>query len=670
MPIWIIARHSFKEAIRKRILVVAGIFALALVVSAPFWPAMTDSDRVKLVQDISLTAMTFLGVIIAVFISAYSLPSDVEERRIFTLASKPVRRHEILLGKLCGFLMVFAAVLALMGLLGNIVIRSVSTFSRVEVTAAEAPILINGLQIGAVGKGRELRITSTEGEYYSVVLPEDQTLKEAHIAASDVEVDKTSGQVRVTADGAALTRNGVEIAYAERSAEFAVKDLLDGSYTVYLPENLRIRRALVPASHMSAPRRSLIRAKRIVDPVGRVYRNQGAVRYEEDALVFETAVSKIGEIWRFAGIDADKLPAGEDVRVLMSVPGIYGVATDAGAPGRLGGRQIKEFDVALQITHPGSGRLLREAKAKAVWAERSFTMDFDLPRESLLGGAVDVTITHTDPQFLHLSTDFFSKRRTVTWHFEDLKMGRFGSEGKIRGEMLFELRRGNMPADGSAVAHVEFKIAPPSGLRNEIITVPIRSRKRVEFEFSREMIDPHGNVNVAVHKVPEPYAVGVPAKGATVSLLEKPVSFERSYFKAIALIFCQLALVGSASVAASTFVSGGVAALVGFFTYFCGQAVSLMNDILRIGPQAFAGHHHGPAVTPEGGGASWALIEPLLKVFVTVTPDASKLDAKEFILRGMDVPCGDVLAGIARTAAYLAVFMVFACFVFRRKELG
>ena len=95
-----------------------------------------------------------------------------------------------------------------------------------------------------------------------------------------------------------------------------------------------------------------------------------------------------------------------------------------------------------------------------------------------------------------------------------------------------------------------------------------------------------------------------------------------------------------------------------------------MSHILEIGPEALAGHHHGPAAATEGAHRSWTVVEPLLKIFVTMVPDVSKLDAKTFILQGLDVPGWNVLAGVGRVLAYTAVFMLIAHVVFRRKELG
>ncbi|NQT19468.1 MAG: ABC transporter permease subunit [Planctomycetes bacterium] len=653
----------------KRILVVSGIFALALVAGAPYWSGLDDADRVKLVKDISLTAMTFLGVIVAVFISAYSLPSDIEEKRISTVVSKPVRRRQILLGKFCGFLMILAVILAAMGIFSDAVIRAVSTSSRVKVTSAEAPIIADGQVIGAVGKGRELRVIGAGGDYYEVVLPDDLVVEEASIAAADVEMDKTAGQVKVAATNtAALVCNGVTIARVS-DATFAIKERLGDTYIVHLPESMRITKALVPAADTSPPHWSLIRAKRIVPPERRVFSNEGRVAYDKDALIMAMLVSSIGEVWHFPSIDAAELPAGQNVRVLLRLPGFYGVVDETNASGRFDQDRIDELDVDLLITSIRQPGRIDRVRTRATWAGSFFAMSFELPREILAGG-VDVVIAATRPGFIDTSRHTFSDGRSAAWHFRGLKMNRFNAKGKIRAEVQFNLNHVNLPAHGGRVADVELKVSSPSGGRSRIITVPIRNRKPVEIAFDRDLIDAHGGVDISIHKVPDPYSVGMPAFGGELKLLESPVLFERSYFKAVLLVFCQLTLVGSATLAASTFVSGGVAALVGFFTYFSGLVVSFISETLKLGPRAFAGHHHGAAPVAEGAGVAWTALEPLLKFFVIVVPDVTRLDAKTFILQGLDVPLRVVAFGVGVTLLYAVIFMVLGQIVFWRRELG
>ena len=109
-----IARHTFKEALRKKILLVLGLFFLTLVVSSLFMEVPRPEDRIKMVVRISFGSMAFFGVIAAIFLSATSLPNEIEEKQIYTVMTKPIGRTRFLFGKILGLVMVIGLLLGLM----------------------------------------------------------------------------------------------------------------------------------------------------------------------------------------------------------------------------------------------------------------------------------------------------------------------------------------------------------------------------------------------------------------------------------------------------------------------------------------------------------------------------------------------------------------------------
>jgi len=666
--LWAISRHSFKEAIRKRVLLVSAIFGLALVVSAPFWPSMNDADRIKLVQEISLTAMTFLGVIIAVFVSAYSLPQDIEEKRIFTLSTKPVHRHEMVLGKFFGFLLVFVLILGVMGAISTVLIRGVSTYSQVEVTAPEAPIIVNGKPVGAAGKGRLLRLLGREDQHYRVALPDDLVIRHGSIADSAATLDKTTGQVTVTVPSAEITYNNVVIARAEAGRQLRLKELGSGSFFVVLPADLRVQSALVPPSAASNPRRNRIVAKRVALPVDAEYHNTGTAGIDDGRLILHAGNTSINEIWHFDGIDPSALPAGPDVKAVLKLAGIYGTAAGTDVSGSLEQNKLTRINATVRLMNVRT-RGTKEIRTQAIWGTSSFGLNLTLPRTMLDGGSLVVGVIQTDPAFKSDPIDFFDGSRRCVWHFRGLKRGRFPA-GRINGEMQFDLRYRGFPAHGGMVADVKFRACRPDGSRSEIVTVPIRNSGLISFSFDREMIDESGSVAFECVEVPEPFTVGVPSTGAKLSLLERPTAFEWSYAKTILLVLCQLVIVCGAAVAASTFVSGGVAALTGFFIYFCGLLVDFMGSVLQTGPAALSSGVYHPEAAESTARTGWPLMSFLLKAFVALVPDISKLDTRSFLLIGLDVPGGWVMRGLLTTLLYSLVFMAVAHVVFRRKEFG
>ncbi|MBI3267905.1 MAG: ABC transporter permease subunit [Planctomycetes bacterium] len=115
--IWAIATLTFRESVRKKVFVVLLLFAIVVISSSVSLPATDARSQFKVMESWCLRSITFFGVLIALFLSATSIPDDIEERKIFTVVTKPVSRAQYLLGKLLGFSLVLATFLVGMGTL-------------------------------------------------------------------------------------------------------------------------------------------------------------------------------------------------------------------------------------------------------------------------------------------------------------------------------------------------------------------------------------------------------------------------------------------------------------------------------------------------------------------------------------------------------------------------
>ena len=71
----------------------------------------------KLIKDICVSAIAIFGVLITIFVSASVVPQEMENKVIYTILSKPVRRYQYLLGKFMGIQMIVLINLALMSAL-------------------------------------------------------------------------------------------------------------------------------------------------------------------------------------------------------------------------------------------------------------------------------------------------------------------------------------------------------------------------------------------------------------------------------------------------------------------------------------------------------------------------------------------------------------------------
>src|SRR5262245_12282045 len=75
-----IARNTFREAVRDRVLYNLVLFVLLLSVSAIFLGAASASQDAKIIVDLGLSAMLFFGAFIAIFVGVGLVSTEVARR--------------------------------------------------------------------------------------------------------------------------------------------------------------------------------------------------------------------------------------------------------------------------------------------------------------------------------------------------------------------------------------------------------------------------------------------------------------------------------------------------------------------------------------------------------------------------------------------------------------
>jgi ABC-type transport system involved in multi-copper enzyme maturation permease subunit len=110
-----IARNTFREAVRDRILYNLVLFVILLSVSAIFLGAASASQDAKIIVDLGLSAMLLFGAFIAVFVGVGLVWKEIERRTVYAIFAKPVGRGEFLLGKYLGLCATLALNVAVMG---------------------------------------------------------------------------------------------------------------------------------------------------------------------------------------------------------------------------------------------------------------------------------------------------------------------------------------------------------------------------------------------------------------------------------------------------------------------------------------------------------------------------------------------------------------------------
>ena len=110
-----IARNTFREAVRDRVLYNLVLFVVLLSVSAVFLGAASASQDAKIIVDLGLSAMLLFGAFIAVFVGVGLVWKELERRTLYAIFAKPVGRGEFLLGKYVGLCVTLAVNVIVMG---------------------------------------------------------------------------------------------------------------------------------------------------------------------------------------------------------------------------------------------------------------------------------------------------------------------------------------------------------------------------------------------------------------------------------------------------------------------------------------------------------------------------------------------------------------------------
>lgn len=114
---------TFKEAIRRRILYVFVLFFVPFLFAGWYLPNSNEGQLIFLVAFVN-NAITWLLLPLAAIMVSMSLPNDLKNRTIQTVVTKPVRRTEVVVGRIVGFMGIFTLLLLVMGGVGLVYLRS------------------------------------------------------------------------------------------------------------------------------------------------------------------------------------------------------------------------------------------------------------------------------------------------------------------------------------------------------------------------------------------------------------------------------------------------------------------------------------------------------------------------------------------------------------------
>lgn len=98
----VIALNTFRESVRDRVLYNLILFVLVLVAASVFVSDLSLDMESQFTAALGLSVMLVFGALIAIFIGVGLVYKEIDKRTIYNLLSKPVHRHEFIVGKYAG----------------------------------------------------------------------------------------------------------------------------------------------------------------------------------------------------------------------------------------------------------------------------------------------------------------------------------------------------------------------------------------------------------------------------------------------------------------------------------------------------------------------------------------------------------------------------------------
>jgi len=164
----LVAGAVFKESVRDRVPYSMVAFAVLLIAASYLISQLTAGQDLKIIKDLGLAAISWFGLLIAIFIGIGLVSKEVERRSVFALLSKPLTRGQFILGKYAGLVFTLVVNLSAMTVAFAVVLAYMDAVALPEVRAGwPAPALDPRLLTGVLLTVAELMIVTALALFFS-----------------------------------------------------------------------------------------------------------------------------------------------------------------------------------------------------------------------------------------------------------------------------------------------------------------------------------------------------------------------------------------------------------------------------------------------------------------------------------------------------------------------
>ena len=109
-----IATTTVGEAIRRRVLLIILMIGVLLLSIIPSLSVLSARSETSTMIGTMFAVLRGTSALIAIVLTVYMIPNEIERRTIYTILSKPVQRWQFLVGKFMGAVFALALMIFLM----------------------------------------------------------------------------------------------------------------------------------------------------------------------------------------------------------------------------------------------------------------------------------------------------------------------------------------------------------------------------------------------------------------------------------------------------------------------------------------------------------------------------------------------------------------------------
>jgi ABC-type transport system involved in multi-copper enzyme maturation permease subunit len=108
MHFLVVARLTVRDLVRRRVLVILALFAVALILLSFPLRTLTIGEWKRLISDVGLGGTDLSLTLIAILLGSTLIAGDLDRRTLYPLLAKPISRSSFVVGKFVGLATVVA----------------------------------------------------------------------------------------------------------------------------------------------------------------------------------------------------------------------------------------------------------------------------------------------------------------------------------------------------------------------------------------------------------------------------------------------------------------------------------------------------------------------------------------------------------------------------------